>query len=97
MKPHVKLYRETFGYDVSDWTPCEVCGALATDVHHIESRGMGGTTQAERIENLMGLCRKHHDLYGDKKQYKDWLFTVHRQKMVDKGIKFDAEWLMSKI
>jgi 5-methylcytosine-specific restriction endonuclease McrA len=54
-----------------------VCGAQAVDVHHIEARGMGGNKEADVIENLMGLCRKCHIEYGDKKQYKEFLKDIH--------------------
>jgi 5-methylcytosine-specific restriction endonuclease McrA len=46
-------------------------------VHHIEARGMGGTNEKDTIENLMGLCRKCHIEYGDKKQYKEFLKEIH--------------------
>jgi predicted restriction endonuclease len=58
-----------------------VCGAQAVDIHHIEARGMGGSKHADRIENLMALCRKHHEMYGDRKQWKDWLQKVHDLKI----------------
>lgn len=66
-----------FKFDVSDFIPCEVCGARATDIHHIESRGMGGTSLKDDINNLMALCRKCHIDYGDKKQYMDFLKSKH--------------------
>ena len=48
------------GYDETDWIPCEVCGAKAVDIHHIEARGMGGSKTKDVIENLMALCRSCH-------------------------------------
>ena len=81
MKKHTKVYLDHFGYDKSDFIPCEVCGAQAVDIHHIEARGMGGSKHADRIENLMALCRKHHEMYGDRKQWKDWLQKVHDLKI----------------
>jgi 5-methylcytosine-specific restriction endonuclease McrA len=50
------------GYDTNSWIACEVCGATAVDIHHIESRGMGGSKHADTIENLMALCRTCHTL-----------------------------------
>lgn len=85
MKPHVKIYLAYFPEP-----KCEVCGKYATitsdgihglDVHHIERRGMGGSKIADRIQNLMGLCREHHVLYGDKKEWKEWLQKVHNIKL----------------
>jgi hypothetical protein len=43
MKNHTKVYFKAFGYDTNSWIACEVCGATAVDIHHIESRGMGGS------------------------------------------------------
>jgi len=69
-----------FGYDKSDFIPCEICSQKAVDIHHIEARGMGGTKQKDSIENLMALCREHHLFYGDKKEYKEWLKFIHEDK-----------------
>lgn len=68
-----------FKFDVSDFIPCEVCGARAIDIHHIESRGMGGTSLKDDINNLMALCRKCHIDYGDKKKYMDFLKSKHEE------------------
>jgi hypothetical protein len=81
VKKHTKVYLDHFGYDKTDFIPCEVCGAQAVDIHHIQARGMGGNKHADRIENLMALCRKHHEMYGDRKQWKDWLQKVHDLKI----------------
>jgi predicted restriction endonuclease len=81
MKKHVKIYLDYFGYDISDTILCEVCGAKAVDLHHIERRGMGGSKSADRIENIMALCRKHHEEFGDKKQWKEWLIKLHNIKL----------------
>ena len=77
MKKHTKIYMSFFGYDVSDFIPCEVCGREAQDIHHIECRGMGGTKQADTIQNLMAVCRDCHIGYGDKKYYKEYLQNIH--------------------
>lgn len=75
-----------FGYHLTDWIPCEICGNAGNDIHHIECRGMGGTKKEDTIENLMALCRGHHVQYGDKKQYKEMLKEVHLNFM-----KFNAK------
>lgn len=74
-------YLKHFGYDISDFIPCEVCGKTAIDIHHIEARGIGGSKQADNIENLMALCREDHIKYGDKKQYKDFLKCKHAERL----------------
>jgi hypothetical protein len=80
MKKHVKVYFDYFGYDVSSFIPCEICGAKAVDINHIHARGMGGTKKADNIDNLMALCRNCHIEYGDKKQYIDFLTQIHKDK-----------------
>ena len=75
-------YFNHFGYDISDFIPCEVCGKTAVDIHHIEARGIGGSKEADSIENLMALCREDHLKYGDKKQYKEFLKDKHAEKLI---------------
>ena len=77
MQKHTQIYLQGMGYKKTDFIPCEVCGSQAVDIHHIEARGMGGSKRADVIENLMGLCRKCHIEYGDKKQYKEFLKDIH--------------------
>jgi 5-methylcytosine-specific restriction endonuclease McrA len=81
MKKHTKIYMSYFGYDTSDFIPCEVCGDKAVDIHHIECRGMGGTKEADKIENLQALCRKCHEKFGDKKDFKEFLQEIHNLKL----------------
>jgi len=82
MKNHTKVYFEYFGYGQEDFVPCEICGRKAVDIHHIEARGMGGSKLKDDIENLMAVCRPHHIMYGDKKQFKDMLKKTHKKFMV---------------
>lgn len=79
MKKHTKIYFQHFNYDKYSFIPCEVCSLAACDIHHVDARGMGGDPQGKKdtIENLMALCRRCHDLYGDKKQYKAFLRGIH--------------------
>ncbi len=77
MKKHTKVYLKAMGYDTTDFIPCEICGAKAVDIHHIESRGMGGSKDADTIENLMAVCRQCHNTYGDLKNYKEMLKEIH--------------------
>lgn len=83
MKHHVRLYLSFFGYSGHEFIPCEVCGGKATDIHHIDARGMGGDPLGKKdvIENLMALCRHCHELYGDKKQYIDSLQRIHDNRI----------------
>jgi len=81
MKNHTKVYLNAMGYDTTDSIPCEVCRATAVDIHHIDSRGMGGSKTADTIENLMALCRECHVEFGDKKHYKELLVATHAMRM----------------
>jgi len=81
MKPHTKIYMDHFGYDISSFIPCEICGKTAVDIHHIEARGIGGSKASDNIENLMALCREDHLKYGDKKQHKEWLKDIHQERL----------------
>lgn len=81
MKKHIKIYFDSlrYPYDPDMYHPCEICGGKMVDVHHIEARGMGGSKLKDTIENLMGLCRKCHEKYGDKKQYLELLKRIHNE------------------
>lgn len=61
MKEHVKIYHKSRGIHPGDFISCEVCGAPAVDIHHIESRGMGGAPHKNTADNLVALCRKDHE------------------------------------
>ena len=57
MQPHIKNYREYYRIGEQDIVLCEVCGAVAVDIHHIEFRSQ---KKDDSIENLIGLCRACH-------------------------------------
>ena len=84
MKKHTKIYLNYFGYDTTDWIPCEICGSSANDIHHIEPRGMGGSKSKDVITNLMAVCRPCHEYYGDKKEHKEFLKEKHLIKLASK-------------
>ena len=64
MQNHTKVYMNFFGHDISDTILCEMCAALAVDIHHIEKRNK---TKNDYIENLIALCRDCHiNAEGDK-------------------------------
>lgn len=79
MSKHKEIYFKYFGYSSGDWIGCEVCGKTAVDVHAIECDGMGGTKIDPPIEELIAVCRECHILYGDKKQFKEWLKEIHKK------------------
>ena len=81
MRKHTQIYLQGMGLKKCDFIPCEVCGRQAVDIHHIKARGMGGSNDKDVIENLMALDRECHIKYGDRKQYIEFLKTVHHEYM----------------
>lgn len=81
MKKHVKVYLDHFGYSGDEFIPCEVCGARAVDIHHIDCRGMGGSKKKDEIGNIMAVCRQCHLDYGDKKDKIDFLRNIHIKRI----------------
>ena len=85
MKAHVRIYLTEAGL-MGERVQCEMCGKEATDIHHIQRRGMGGSKTADCIRNLMALSRKCHDKYGDRRQHKELLQETHNGVMKGWGI-----------
>lgn len=77
MKKHTKIYLNHFGYGEQDFVPCEICGQRAVDIHHIDSRGMGGSRSKDKIENLAALCRPHHTLAHNSVEFNEQVLSVH--------------------
>jgi hypothetical protein len=57
VQKHTKVYLDFFGYDTSETIYCEMCNAVAQDIHHLEKRNK---TKNDFIENLIGVCRDCH-------------------------------------
>lgn len=83
MKKHTKVYLDAFAYTTGDFVPCEICMSKAVDIHHIKPRGMGGSKKSDTPDNLMALCRRCHEVFGDKKQFVEYLVKIH-EKMLRK-------------
>jgi len=81
MKNHTKVYMKYFNFKIQQDCFCEICDSYAQDIHHIDARGMGGSSDKDDIKNLMALCRKHHILYGDVPDKKEWLLEIHLKFM----------------
>ena len=94
MQKHTKIYLEKVQDPVCEYcyvkflapTPCD-------DVHHIHARGMGGSKKRDHIENLMGMCTKHHLEFGDKTNHKKMLLEVHERFLKDQKITFNQDWI----
>ena len=81
MNKHATIYCEFFGFTEGDPIRCEVCTKPAVDIHHVFARGMGGNKKADRIDNLMALCRSCHEKYGDKTHWRPFLLRRHEYWM----------------
>ena len=80
-----------FGYDTSDWIPCECqCGNQATDIHHLEPRSRA-KAKVNLIDNLMALCRSCHDRCGSDYIFNEWAKVIHRQKLLSVKTDFERE------
>lgn len=77
MKKHTKVYFSFFNFKIPSDCLCEVCGSPAVDIHHIKSRGMGGSQTKDDINNLMAVCRACHILYGDVPSKVNFLIQIH--------------------
>lgn len=79
MQTHTQIYFVFFGYAYGDFIPSELSFGRATEIHHIENKGMGGTKNPDinHIENVMAVNRKEHEEHGDKKKYLSFLKTSH--------------------
>ena len=76
MKKHVKIFMEYWNISIADITPCFACegeDGVINDVHHIENKKIGGDPLGlqDRIDNLIGLCRKCHDKAHFEKGYNE--------------------------
>ncbi len=90
MKKHTRDYLNEYypNWGPDDFFPCEACLMILdfsnriVDVHHIEGRGMGGSTQKDDTVNLLGCCRYHHDIFHGlikgEKITKDEQRKIHR-------------------
>lgn len=53
-------YLKAHNLTIADFIPCDECGAEAVDIHHKKKRSQLGGDEAE---NLIALCRRHHEQY----------------------------------
>ena len=74
-----------FGYDTASFIPCEVCGKEAKDLHHLTPRSLRKDL-INKIDNLMALCREHHDQAGSDHQFNESLRLIHRRKCLQNGL-----------
>ena len=80
MQKHTKVYFDFFGYDESDYIPCEMCGSKAVDIHHLERRTRNKVTN-DYIENLVGLCRDCHNSCENEKSFNMYTRIKHLENV----------------
>jgi len=92
VRKHTKIYLDYFdyGYHQDVWIPCEVCDSVGTecravDIHHLSARGMGGSKTKDVIENLIGLCRPHHERCEANPEFNDQAIITHLKFMKSNG------------
>jgi len=88
LKSYTKTYFKYFGYDESDFVPCEFCGKKAVDIHHLEPKSRA-KAKVNLIDNLMGLCRECHHAATISPMMNEHFKIVHRKKLL--GVKIDHE------
>ena len=81
MTKHTKLYIDYYGYDETDFIGCEVCNKPSVDIHHLSSKGMGGSKLKDYIENLIAVCRICHEYCHDSKDYNTKAKEIHLTKL----------------
>ena len=80
MQKHTKVVMEFYGYDISDFIPCFICGKQATEIHHIIPRSRVFGEKRDDIYNLIPICRLDHDKYSAKK-YVSFLQGLVKEKI----------------
>lgn len=81
MKKHVKIWMEYMGVAPGDYYPCECgCGKPVCQVHHLESRGMGGRPSMDRFDNLIGLSRECHDRAHRDRAFNNYLKGIAERR-----------------
>ncbi len=83
MQKHVKNYLDLVGKDVTDFIGCEYCSAKAVDIHHVIPRSKFGKKRKDEQDhpnNLIALCRKHHDLAHSSKEFNESLKEIVLRK-----------------
>jgi hypothetical protein len=92
-----KVYCDHFDYYEGDYIQSELSSVPAVHFHHIHRRGRGNEGEPERVENLIALTFEEHIKYGDKKQFKAFLYRKHLEMLERKGKSYDREWILVQI
>ena len=78
------MFMKYYGYTEAD-SYSELCWYCAknvwVEVHHIISRGMGGSKLRDTVDNLIPLCRSCHSDSSVINKQKDKLKEIVRRRM----------------
>lgn len=78
MKKHTIVYLDYFNHPT--YIQCEVCNAIAVDIHHIQKRSYFWKKTKhlqDVIENLIALCRVCHEKAESHELSKEELKNIH--------------------
>ena len=89
MKSYTKAYMKAFGYDVSDFIPCEGCQSKAVDIHHLVPRSRD-KSKLNKVSNLVALCRECHHKAETNVKFNEGLKIIHRLNML-KNCNYDDD------
>ena len=81
MKKHTKIYLKHYGYDETDFIACEICKVKATEIHHLISKGMGGSKTKDYIENLIAICRVCHNKCHASIEFNTKAKEIHKNNL----------------
>lgn len=81
MQKHTKIYLNYFNYDETDFIGCENCNKKATEIHHLEIKGMGGSKTKDYIENLIAICRDCHTKAHGSIEFNKKLKEIHLRNL----------------
>jgi DNA mismatch repair protein MutS len=73
MKKYIKNYLKHYNIGEQDIIQCAICGAIAQDIHHIKYKSQGGS---DEVDNLIALCRQHHEQAHDNILTKEYLYDI---------------------
>tara|TARA_Y100000114_G_C11607104_1_gene253280 strand:+ start:128 stop:406 length:279 start_codon:yes stop_codon:yes gene_type:complete len=85
MKDYKKLFSRYWSVSSDDTLLCWYCNqAVAVDIHHIESKKMGGVknNRLNRIDNLFAVCRECHTLAHKNKSVNEELKKILQERIV---------------
>lgn len=63
MQKYKRDWLKRHGYGIDDKVPCQECGGVACDLHHVKFRSHCSKEEVDKDDNLIPLCRECHNKY----------------------------------